>query len=92
MKIIISILFVFSYYFNFASDWIQRANFPASGRHRATGISIGNKGHMGLGHYNGAGFETIFSYWWEYDLATNSWTQINLKRLFEKLTQTVINQ
>ena len=55
--------------------WTQRADFGAVGRHRATGLSIGNKGYMGLGHYNGTGVETYLADWWEYDPASNSWTQ-----------------
>ncbi|MDX2362200.1 MAG: T9SS type A sorting domain-containing protein [Crocinitomicaceae bacterium] len=58
-----------------APQWIQRADFAAVGRHRTTSLSIGNKGYIGLGHYNGSGSETYFSDWWEYDPATNSWTQ-----------------
>jgi len=57
------------------SGWTQKANFGAEGRHRATGISIGNKGYMGLGHYNGAGPNIVKKDWWQYDPATNSWTQ-----------------
>ncbi len=55
--------------------WTQKANFGGVGRHRGTGISIGNKGYMGFGHYNGAGPNIIKNDWWEYDPATNSWTQ-----------------
>ncbi len=57
------------------SAWIQRADFGAKGRHRGTGIHIGNKGYIGLGHYNGAGPNIIKNDWWEYDPATNAWTQ-----------------
>ena len=55
--------------------WTQKANFGAIGRHRGTGISIGNRGYMGLGHYNGAGPNIVKKDWWEYDPGTNSWTQ-----------------
>jgi N-acetylneuraminic acid mutarotase len=58
-----------------ASDWQQLADFGAEGRHRGTAISIGTKGYMGLGHYNGTGNNIIKSDWWEYDPATNAWTQ-----------------
>jgi N-acetylneuraminic acid mutarotase len=58
-----------------ASDWIKRADFGAEGRHRGTALSIGNKGYMGLGHYNGAGPNIVKADWWEYDPATNAWTQ-----------------
>lgn len=54
--------------------WNQKANFGGSARHRCTAFSIGNKGYIGLGHINAV---TNFSYedFWEYDPATNSWTQ-----------------
>lgn len=55
--------------------WTQKANFGGVGRHRGTGISIGTKGYMGLGHYNGAGPNIVKKDWWEYDPATNAWTQ-----------------
>jgi N-acetylneuraminic acid mutarotase len=58
-----------------ASSWIQRADFGNVGRHRGMGISIGNKGYIGLGHYNGAGPNIVLSDWWQYDPSTNSWTQ-----------------
>lgn len=51
------------------------ADLPGAGRHRATAITIGNKGYMGFGHINGTGTETIYNDWWEYDPANNSWTQ-----------------
>jgi N-acetylneuraminic acid mutarotase len=57
------------------SGWTQKANFGAEGRHRGIGMSIGNKGYMGLGHYNGAGPNIVKKDWWEYDPGTNSWTQ-----------------
>lgn len=60
---------------SFASQWIQRADFPNIGRHRGTGISIGNRGYIGLGHFNGAGPNIILNDWWEYDPATNAWAQ-----------------
>ena len=58
-----------------ASSWIQRADFGAVGRHRGMGIAIGNKGYIGLGHYNGAGPNIVLKDWWQYDPSTNSWTQ-----------------
>ena len=56
-------------------QWTQRADFPASARHRAVSASAGNMGYVGLGHYNGTGFETYFNDWWEFDPSTNAWTQ-----------------
>lgn len=58
-----------------AESWIQRSDFGGVGRHRAVSVAIGNKIYMGTGHSNGVGFETYFSDWWEYDPASNSWTQ-----------------
>jgi len=60
---------------NYASAWNQKTKFPAVGRHRGTGISIGDKGYIGLGHMNGTGTNVIYDDWWEFDPATNSWTQ-----------------
>jgi N-acetylneuraminic acid mutarotase len=56
-------------------QWIKRADFGGVGRHRGTGIDIGNRGYFGLGHYNGAGPNIVLADWWEYDPATNAWTQ-----------------
>ena len=53
--------------------WIQRSDFGSVGRHRATGIAIGTKGYMGLGHYNGAGPNIVFSDWWEFDLVVEDY-------------------
>lgn len=55
--------------------WHQKPNFPGIGRHRGTGIAIGDKGYIGLGHMNGTGVNIVYSDWWEYDPATSSWTQ-----------------
>ncbi|MCW3071043.1 MAG: type sorting protein [Bacteroidetes bacterium] len=54
--------------------WTQKASVPASGRHRAVGLNIGNRGYAGLGHIN-AITDVLFDDWWEYDPGTNSWTQ-----------------
>lgn len=76
LKIQISVLFILLLFSEaFASQWIQRAGLPNVGRHRGTGISIGTKGYIGLGHFNGAGPNIILNDWWEYDPATNAWTQ-----------------
>ncbi|MDG1147328.1 MAG: T9SS type A sorting domain-containing protein [Crocinitomicaceae bacterium] len=58
-----------------SASWIQRADFGSIGRHRGMGISIGNKGYIGLGHYNGTGVNYVLADWWQYDPSTNSWTQ-----------------
>lgn len=79
MRIIQFILFVVALFISdwsfSASSWIQRADFGTIGRHRGMGIAIGNKGYIGLGHYNGAGPNIILKDWWQYDPSTNSWTQ-----------------
>ena len=60
----------------FSSEaWNTKSNFGGVGRHRGTGIAIGNRGYMGLGHYNGAGPNIMFDDWWEFDPATNTWSQ-----------------
>lgn len=61
--------------FDASAGWIQRADFGSHGRHRGTALSIGTKGYMGLGHYNGAGPNIVLADWWEFDPATNSWAQ-----------------
>lgn len=75
MRLLLLILLTFAFGELIASPFIQRSNFPGPGRHRATGISIGNKGYLGLGHINGTGVETYYSDWWEYDPSSDTWTQ-----------------
>ncbi|MBK8925854.1 MAG: T9SS type A sorting domain-containing protein [Crocinitomicaceae bacterium] len=58
-----------------SSAWNQKAHFGGVGRHRGTGLCIGNRGYMGLGHYNGAGPNVLFQDWWEFDPSSNTWTQ-----------------
>jgi N-acetylneuraminic acid mutarotase len=57
-----------------ADQWEQMANLPAIGRHRAAAFSIENKGYMGFGHINSV-VNIDLADIWEYDAATNSWTQ-----------------
>jgi len=61
--------------FDASAWWESRADFGSHGRHRGTGLAIGTKGYMGLGHYNGAGPNIVLADWWEYDPASNSWSQ-----------------
>jgi N-acetylneuraminic acid mutarotase len=77
IKLILYCLFFIAPLYSISGNdaWIQRANFGSNGRHRAAGFSIGNKGYIGLGHYNGAGPNIVFKDWWEFDPATNSWSQ-----------------
>jgi N-acetylneuraminic acid mutarotase len=55
--------------------WYQRAHHGGDARHRVTAFSIGNKGYLGGGHVN-SGVLITYSDYWEYDPATNTWTQI----------------
>jgi len=57
-----------------ASTWNQKADFGGVARHRASGFSISGKGYIGLGHINSAE-HIVYKDFWEYDPATNSWTQ-----------------
>ena len=58
------------------SNWTQKANFGGTARHRTTSFAIGNKGYMGLGHYNsGPGGNIHLADFWEYDTGSNTWTQ-----------------
>lgn len=59
----------------FAAPWNQKSQFPKNGRHRAASFSIADKGYAGIGHMNGTGTNINFKDWWEFDPATNSWTQ-----------------
>jgi hypothetical protein len=54
--------------------WTQKADFGGTARTRAVGFAIGSKGYLGTGNdvLNGNGFRKDF---WEYDPATNAWTQ-----------------
>ncbi len=55
--------------------WYQKAHVGGDARHRCTGFAIGNKGYYGGGHIN-SGTTVTYRDYWEYDPATNSWTQI----------------
>jgi hypothetical protein len=55
----------------FAGPWTQRATMGGLGRHRAFSMSIGNHGYVG-GGWNG---NTMYYDFWDFDPATNSWTQ-----------------
>lgn len=59
----------------FAQFWIQKSSLGASGRHRATGCATSHRGYMGLGHVNGTGQDISYKDWWEYDPASDTWTQ-----------------
>jgi Secretion system C-terminal sorting domain len=55
--------------------WNAKANYPSFARHRCAAFSIGNKGYMGTGHINSGSISLAYTDWWEYDPATNAWTQ-----------------
>lgn len=52
--------------------WTQKANFGGTGRYMPTAFAIGTKGYVGTG-YSQAGQTSDF---WEWNQATNIWTQI----------------
>ena len=56
------------------NHWNKKANFGGDARHRASAFTIGDKGYIGMGHVNSAQ-HIIYKDIWEYDPATNSWTQ-----------------
>ncbi|MBN4071197.1 T9SS type A sorting domain-containing protein [Crocinitomix catalasitica] len=56
-------------------SWVKMANIPGEAKHRCSGFSIGSKGYIGGGHINST-IPTSYEDWWEYDPATDSWTQI----------------
>jgi N-acetylneuraminic acid mutarotase len=59
----------------FGQFWIQKASLGGVGRHRATGCATSHRGYMGLGHVNGTGQDISYKDWWEYDPASDTWTQ-----------------
>ena len=78
MKKIITISFLLASFSGFCDKyvWNQKTGYPGVGRHRASGISIGQKAYYGLGHVSsGTAADIGFQDWWEFDPATNSWTQ-----------------
>jgi hypothetical protein len=54
------------------NTWAQRPSIP-SARSNAISFSIGNKGYVGTGSFNGMSFMNDL---WEYNLATTSWTSV----------------
>lgn len=57
-----------------AGPWFEKSNYGGVARHRASSFAVGNKGYLGLGHIN-SGVDVEFEDWWEYDPASDSWTQ-----------------
>jgi hypothetical protein len=54
--------------------WTQKADFGGTARYGATGFGIGGKGYIGLG-YDGSIGSRFRNDFWEYDTATNAWTE-----------------
>jgi len=54
--------------------WTQKADYGGGLRCAGTGFSIGNKGYAGIGTSTGGFFDSQKDFW-EYDPATNIWTQ-----------------
>ncbi len=75
MKVFAFFLTLFVSTLVYGYDWDQKADFGGLARHRTTALAIGNYVYFGLGHFNGAGPNILFEDWWEYDPATNAWTQ-----------------
>jgi N-acetylneuraminic acid mutarotase len=56
--------------------WTQKADFGGVPRSGAVGFSIGSKGYIGTGvSYDHHGRPSYYQDFWEYDPATNTWTQ-----------------
>ncbi|MFZ9586014.1 MAG: T9SS type A sorting domain-containing protein [Crocinitomicaceae bacterium] len=75
MKHFLIILFSIISLGGHAQFWIQKSSFGGVGRHRAVGCATENKGYLGLGHVNGTGVDISYKDWWEYDPASDSWSQ-----------------
>jgi len=59
-----------------ANAWSQKADFEGGVRMSATGFSIGTKGYVGTGSYTPGDVNWVwYNDVWEYDPATNDWTQ-----------------
>ena len=55
--------------------WTQKASFAGGPRGYAVGFSIGAKGYIGTGYDNSNFNFTFFNDLWEWDQATNIWSQ-----------------
>lgn len=56
--------------------WKTKAPFPGTPRESAVSFSIGGKGYVGLGYNRDEDKEELKDFW-EYDPATDTWTQLN---------------
>jgi hypothetical protein len=55
--------------------WTRKADFGGPSRADAVGFSIGSKGYIGTGFASSGTTEYLYKDFWEWDQATNSWTQ-----------------
>jgi N-acetylneuraminic acid mutarotase len=55
--------------------WTQMANFPGGNRRVAAGFAIGTKGYVMCGRDDSTGTGVLHNDVWEFDPATNTWTQ-----------------
>jgi N-acetylneuraminic acid mutarotase len=62
-----------------ADTWTQKADFGGGFTNAAAGFSIGNKGYVGTGSHitytDGNVVQTGIKEFWQYDPATDTWTQ-----------------
>ncbi len=56
-------------------QWCKKASFPDVARHRCTAFAVGTKTYLGGGHINSGTLQTFKDYW-QYDPASDSWSQI----------------
>lgn len=56
--------------------WKTKASFTGVPRERAVAFTIGNKAYIGLGYNREEDTEELKDFW-EYDAATDTWTQLN---------------
>ena len=57
------------------NQWTRKADMPGPERIDAVGLGIGNKGYAGTGDAVVNSTRVYLKDWWEYDPATNQWTQ-----------------
>jgi N-acetylneuraminic acid mutarotase len=57
------------------NQWTQKADFGGTARYLATGFGIGSKGYIGTGISSGYPSGSLKRDFWEYDPATDQWTQ-----------------
>jgi hypothetical protein len=56
-------------------QWTQKTDFGGTLRESAAGFSIGSKGYIGTGGYFDGTNNNCYKDFWEYDPASNAWTQ-----------------